>query len=59
VVRSLLIRYGVPGTFVDVPMNTPKGMAPSSPAERFRAANPGGFQIEIHGRRAIIIWLPK
>ncbi|WP_433305479.1 DUF4157 domain-containing protein [Actinoplanes sp. CA-030573] len=59
VVKALLTRYGVPGTFKDVPINQPKGDPVAAYGTRFRRDNPNGFQIEIQGKRAVVIWLPN
>ena len=50
---------GVPGTFKDVPINQPKGDKIAAYGARFRRDNPNGFQIEVRGRRAVVVWLPN
>jgi hypothetical protein len=59
VVKALLGRFGVPGTFKDVPINQPKGDKVAAYGARFRRDNPNGFQIEVRGRRAVVVWLPN
>ena len=59
VVNALLTRYGVAGTFKDAPINQPKGDPVAAYGTRFRRDNPNGFEIEVHGHRVRVVWLPN
>ncbi|HEU5109767.1 MAG TPA: hypothetical protein VFT95_14590, partial [Micromonosporaceae bacterium] len=55
VMRPLLERWGVAGTYTQVGQHMKKGEKQGSWAERFAAANPNGFEIVIRGRRMRVV----